>query len=121
MTPEPLKLGKVLSLQEKIQLIEIEIKNLKNERTDLIMENISPIATELVKRLRKNKKKFKFNYSVDTPAFDDEDCCFIIRIRFPNGYNFDERLDYKHKLTAFVFKEVNNDFIKSKIFIEGAI
>ena len=35
MTPEPLK------LQDRIQQIEIEINNLKNEKTDLIMENIS--------------------------------------------------------------------------------
>lgn len=116
MIPEPLKY-----LQDRIQQIEIEINNLKNEKTDLIMKNISPIAIKLVKRLRENKKKFKFNYSIDNPAFDDEDCCFIIRIRFPNGYTFDERLDCKHQLVEFAYKEIGNDFIKSKIFFEGAI
>lgn len=121
MTSEQKKLGITVDLQDKIQRIEIEINNLKNEKTDLIMKEISPIATELVKRLRQNKKKFKFYYSVGNPAFDDVDCCFIIRVWFPNGYSFDERLNYKHQLTKFVYKEINNDFIKSKIFIEGAI
>jgi len=115
MTPEPLK------LQDRIQQIEIEINNLKNEKTDLIMENISPFAVGLVKHLRQNKKKFKFDYSVDTPAFNEEDCSFIIRIRFPNGYTFDERLDYKHQLVEFAYKEIDSDFIKSKIYIVGAI
>jgi hypothetical protein len=115
MTPEPLK------LQDRIQEIEVEINNLKNEKTDLIMENISQFVVGLVKHLRQNKKKFKFDYSVDTPTFNEEDCCFAIRIRFPNGYTFDERLEFKHQLTTFALKEIDNDFIKSKIYIVGAI
>jgi len=108
-------------LSESIEEIDIQINNLEFKKRELISEYVGPIVKNIISKLREHKKDCYFIFSVDNPTWDNEDCVYQIRIRFPNGYTFRERLIFKHKLIEFVHKNVDDDFALSKIMVLGAI
>jgi len=109
------------SLSESIDEINVQISNLEFKKRELISKHVEPIVKDIISKLREHQKGCVFTFSVDNPAWNDEDCVYHIYIRFPNGYTFRERLDFKHKIIDFVHKNVEDDFALSKIMILGAI